>query len=148
MTVKRNKKSRKQRGSRECGYGLTHRGRGNRGGAGNAGSGKRAKAKQPAKGKWRIQNLGRHGFNQKGVTTVDLTITIRDIEVKLENWLTGKKITKEGEVFVIDLKTLGYDKLLSGGKITNKLKITVPKASKAVVEKVKAAGGEVIGVKQ
>ena len=141
MTVKRGKKSRKQRGSRECGYGLTHRGRGNRGGAGNAGSGKRAKCKQPAKGVWNIQRLGKYGFNQKGVSNPQFPITIRDLEVKIDNWLSDKKVTKDGESFVIDLQKLGYNKLLSGGKITSKLKITVPKASKAVVEKVKALYG-------
>ena len=148
MTVKRGRKHSKKRGSRECGYGLTHRGRGNRGGAGNAGSGKKAKCKQPAKGLWRIQEFGKHGFNQKGVVSIDTPINLRDLEVKLDTWLVEKAVTKEGDVFVVDLPKLGYNKLLSSGKITNKLKINVPKASKVVVEKVKTAGGEVIGVKQ
>ncbi len=148
MTVKRNKKNRKQRGSRECGWGLTHRGKGNKGGSGNAGSGKKAKAKMPGKGQWSIQRFGKHGFKSKGQLVIDTPINVRELEARLERWVNTKAITKEGDVFVVDLPKLGYTKLLSTGKVSHKYKITVPRASKAGIEKVKAAGGDVIGVKQ
>ena len=148
MTVNRRKKNRKQRGSRECGWGLTHRGAGNRGGVGNAGSGKKAKAKMPRKGLWSDKYFGKHGFKPKGMIVVEKPINVRYIEESLDRWVLEKSVQKEGDMFVIDLPKLGYNKLLSTGKVSKKYKITVPRASRTVVEKIKAVGGEVIGVKQ
>jgi len=50
----------------------------------------------------------------------------------------------ENEFFSVDLDKLGFNKLLSRGKVTNKYKIKVPYASKKAIEKVKSNGGEVI----
>ena len=46
------------------------------------------------------------------------------------------------------LGKLGYNKLLSKGKVNKKLKISVKYASKKVVEAVKKSGGEVILLKK
>ena len=70
----------------------------------------------------------------------DNTINFRDIEDKLPAWIAQKKAS-ETEV---NLKALGYTKLLSTGKVTKKLKITVPTAVAKAAEKIKAAGGELV----
>ena len=54
------------------------------------------------------------------------------------------KATKEGNVVVIDLNVLGYGKLLGTGLIKTKVKFMVGTASAKAVEKVKAAGGDVV----
>lgn len=45
----------------------------------------------------------------------------------------------------IDLTALGYTKLLGSGKITKPLTIQVPSYSKSAAEKIKEAGGEIVG---
>ena len=45
----------------------------------------------------------------------------------------------------IDLAALGYTKLLGSGKITKALTVQVPSYSKSAAEKIKKAGGEIVG---
>lgn len=143
MVVKKGRKSRKQRGTRTCGWGLQHRGGGQRGGRGKGG----IKAKQPARGLWKLQVLGKHGFKKKGQKTIDVPINIRELEQKADNLIADKKAKQEADTITINLNDIGYNKLLSTGKAKHKWKITVSKAAKNAVEKIKKAGGEVI-VKQ
>lgn len=140
MVVKHKKKVRKQRGSRTHGWGLQHRGKGQKGGAGKGG----IKAKQPQRGAWLSQQMGKHGFVKHGRKTIDTIINIRELEQHANQWLASKKAKEEAGAIVVDLKSLGFTKLLSTGKATRKWKIVVPKAVSEAVEKVKAAGGEVI----
>lgn len=44
---------------------------------------------------------------------------------------------------IIDLTSLGYDKLLGQGEVRSALKVKVARASKSAVDKIKAAGGSV-----
>ena len=143
MTTKRRRKSTRSKGSRSCGWGATHRGAGNRGGRGKAGTGKKGKCKMPQKGTWTIQFFGKKGFKSKGFDT-QYTINIRQLEEMLDNFVKDNAAVLEKDVYTINLKDLGIDKLLSAGKATKKFKINVDFASKAAVEKVKAAGGEVV----
>ena len=65
------------------------------------------------------------------------TLNLRDIECNLDTWLKEKKITKEKDIYVIDLKKLGYDKLLGAGKLSKNVKITTDSISKKAMEKLK-----------
>lgn len=145
MTVNKRRKSNRHRGSRTCGWGLTHRGAGNRGGRGNAGSGKKGKCKMPKKGAWTIQYFGKSGFVPKGARYAkQYTINLRQLEELLEKFIKNKAAVLENSVYTVNLTELGVDKLLSSGKATNKFRIVVRYASKSAVEKVKAAGGEIV----
>lgn len=144
MVVKRKRKITKQRAGRTCGWGLVHRGSGQRGGFGNAGSGKKAKCKMPRRGLWAIQLFGKHGFIPKGPIIEQVPINFREIEDRIDTLVAEKAATVEKDLYVIDLGKAGYNKLLSTGEVTKKLRITVLFASKSAVEKVKAAGGEVV----
>jgi len=145
MTTKRRRKSGRNPGTRNCGYGANHRGAGNRGGRGRAGTGKKGKCKMPQKGTWTIQFFGKKGFKSKGLRySTHYTINLRQLEELLDNFVKDKLAVLEKDVYTVDLTDLGVDKLLSAGKVTKKFKITVDFASKAALEKVKAAGGEVI----
>lgn len=143
MTAKRRRKSTRNKGSNSCGWGSTHRGAGNRGGRGNAGTGKKGKCKMPRKGTWTIQFFGKTGFKSKGFAE-HYTINLRSLEELLDTFVAGKAAVLEKDVYVVNLTDLGIDKLLSTGKVTKKFKIFVNFASKAAVEKVKAAGGEIV----
>ena len=52
--------------------------------------------------------------------------------------------TKKGKVVSVDLGEMGYDKLLGTGSTKQSYKITISAASAKAVEKIEAAGGEVL----
>jgi large subunit ribosomal protein L15 len=145
MVVYKRKKYSRQRGSHTHGWGAMkkHRGAGNRGGRGNAGSGKRSDCKKPRY--WVDQKYyGKHGFIKKNIKFDVTPVNIGYLEEHLNNFMKEKKVMEENGVYVVDLKVLGYNKLLSTGKLTKKFKITADFASSKAIEKVKQAGGEVI----
>ena len=142
MVVKRRKKS-----SCQCkthGWGANkHRNSGMRGGYGNAGSGKKSDSKKPSN--WsRDDYFGKHGFTTQRPGECICAINLRDVEDKLPVWLQEKHAKQEAGMIVLDLDQLGYNKLLSTGKLTKKIRITVAKAAAGAQEKIKAAGGELV----
>mgnify|MGYP006282395189 CR=1 FL=1 len=124
-------KTKKFRGSMTCGRGKkAGRGAGLRGGKGNAGL---LKHRHMYMTKNMPNHFGSHGFKRpQGVVKRDVTINVGDLEEKFP----GKK--------TINLTEEGFDKLLGGGKIANKIKVTVDSASEKAVEKIKEQGGEVV----
>jgi large subunit ribosomal protein L15 len=67
-----------------------------------------------------------------------------------ENTINLKKLeeiaqTSQGEKPQINLTALGYTKLLGTGKVTKPLTVQVSSYSKSAVEKIKKAGGEILG---
>ncbi len=67
-----------------------------------------------------------------------------------ENTINLKKVeeiaqTSQGEKPQIDLTALGYTKLLGTGKVTKPLTVHVSSYSKSAAEKIKKAGGELLG---
>ncbi len=146
MTVNRRKKVVKQRGSHTHGWGSKkkHRGAGNRGGRGMAGSGKRADQRKPSI----LKEYGNTYFGKKGFykhnKTIIKAINASYLEEHLNDLLAKKLIKEENNSYTVNLKDLGYDKLLGSGRITKKFIITAESASKKVVERVKKLGGEVI----
>ncbi len=143
MVVNRRKKVGKYRGHSNHGGGMRkkRRGAGSRGGRGMAGTGKRAGQKKAGL----PPMLGSRGFlarrNVALVKTVNVEHFTPFVVGKLVN---AGKATKEGSVVVIDLGVLGYGKLLGTGSVKGKLKFVVGEASAKAVEKVKAAGGDVV----
>ena len=145
MTVNKRKKISRYRGSMTHGGGSKkkRRGSGNRGGKGMAGSGKRADSKKPSI--WKQKYFGKHGFvskNKRHIRAVNIGYLDESI-LKLPKDIASKV----GDIFSVDLEKLGFNKLLSSGKINNKYKIKVSYASKKAVEKIKNSGGEVILLK-
>lgn len=143
MTINKRKKNVRQRGSKTHGWGSMkkHRGAGNRGGRGMAGTGKRGNAISPSM--WKKKYFGKYGFKKKNVKVKVNAISIRDLEEKLGLFLKKKLISKEGEVYIVDMSKAGFNKLLSQGKVLNKFKIKVAYASKKAVEKIQNNGGEI-----
>ncbi|HDN51182.1 MAG TPA: 50S ribosomal protein L15 [Thermoplasmatales archaeon] len=117
-------KTKKLRGHKTDGHGGMKRGRGKgeRGGTGRAGAGKHKRVS--LKAQW-----GRHGFHRHALTRSKKTINVEDLN------------SFEGEV---NLGELGYEKLLGSGYVKKPLKVTVKEATPRAVEKITAAGGEVI----
>ena len=147
MTVNKRKKNTRQRGHKTHGWGAKkkHRGKGHHGGAGMAGTGKRADSKKPSI--WKdLDYFGKHGFISKTPKVKINAVNISFIQQHLNKFLSKDLIAKEAEFYFVELKKLGFNKLLGDGRVSMKFKIKTPYASRIAVEKVKEAGGEVIGL--
>lgn len=147
MTVNKRKKNTRQRGHMTHGWGSKkkHRGKGHQGGAGMAGTGKRADSKKPSI--WKDKNyFGKHGFVSKTPKVKINSVNVSYIEQHLDKFVSNKLIIQEDGTYFIDLEKLGFNKLLGDGRVSIKFKIKTPYASKSAIEKVKEAGGEVIGL--
>ncbi len=141
MVVHKRKKVVKMRGSRTHGWGLVHRGSGQKGGVGNAGSGKRSDCKKPS---FWSRDFGKIGFKPRGAKQYESVINLKDVEAKLESWKKSGLADEKQGVFNVDLKKIGFSKLLSTGFVSKKMKISVARASKSAGEKLAKAGGELI----
>ena len=149
MKTMRRKKNTRQRGTQTHGYGSKkkHRGAGSRGGRGMAGTGKRGDVKKPSIWKNKLY-FGKHGFVKKNIKIKIKPITLTAVEQTLHALINKKAAEEKSGAYEIDLTKAGYNKLLSTGKATKKMNITVPYASAKAIEKVKAAGGSIKGLKQ
>ncbi|HKZ49752.1 MAG TPA: uL15m family ribosomal protein [Candidatus Nanoarchaeia archaeon] len=148
MPYRKKKRSRKHRGGRTHGWGFgkRHRGKGNKpyraGGVGKRGAHREtffsAHGGEPA--------IGKHGIQVKPRTTVvkGKVISLREMEEFMPKWLVEKKAEKSSDgTIVLDLKKLGYTKLLSEGTVTRKMQITCASCSAKVKGKVEGAGGSI-----
>lgn len=117
------KKTKKLRGSKTFGHGRKkkRRGRGNKGGHGFAGGCKHKHLE------WRF---GKRGFTRHGIKREERIINVEDL-----NKFEGEEI---------NLKELGYTKLLGSGYINKPIKVIVEKATEKAIKKIKSVGGEVI----
>jgi large subunit ribosomal protein L15 len=141
MTVRKVKKVNKYRAQTTHGGGSRkkRRGAGSRGGRGMAGTGKKSGHKVAGM----PLQLGSKGFFAHNVKVKSVNLMIFT-DKKLEKFLTKEKIKKEGDYYIINLKQIGYDKLLGSGRLNKKLKITVNSITPKAEEKILAAGGEVV----
>ena len=148
MTVNKRKKNSRQRGHKNHGWGLgraKHRGKGHQGGAGMAGSGKRADSKKPSI--WKDEHyFGKFGFVSKTPKVKINPVNVSYIEQHINKFISENLVNKENGFYFVELEKLGYNKLLGDGKVSSKFKVKVPYASKTAIEKIKNAGGEVIGL--
>ncbi|MEK6904212.1 MAG: uL15 family ribosomal protein [Nanoarchaeota archaeon] len=132
MPVNRRKKNSRLRGSHTHGWGSKkkHRGSGNRGGFGMAGTGKRSDNKKP----WVLKVYGTSYFGKRGF---NLPREVKK-EVKAIN-IQDLPDRKE-----INITEMGYNKLLSKGRISKPVKITVESCSAKAKAKIEKAGGQII----
>ncbi len=144
MVVRRRKKSRSMRGIRTHGYGSIgqHRKSGSRGGRGAAGMHKH-------KWSWVLKYFpdwyGRRGFTYPVKLREQYrTVNVGELSEMVKYLESRGGIEREGELYVLDLTSLGYNKLLGRGKVDLKLKVVTYKATKEAMEKIREAGGEVV----
>jgi len=146
MVVRKRKKNSRQRGSKTHGWGAMkkHRGHGNRGGTGMSGTGKRGDQKKPSI--WKNSNyFGKIGFAGRRVKKKIIGINIELLEANSQKYLANKMATKEGDLIVIDIAKLGYNKVLGSGSLKTKMKVIAPYFSSRAKEKIQQAGGQAIG---
>jgi large subunit ribosomal protein L15 len=136
------KRSEKFRGMRTHGHGRNaRRGHGKRGGVGNAGSFTHRFIKIY---KENPRYFGMHGFKRAPeLIEKKRTINLSEIQDRIDTLIAQGYAKKEGEMYIIDLTSMGVDKLLGSGTVRMPMKIIVEEASENAIEKVKSAGGEV-----
>lgn len=134
------KKSRRQRGSRYCGWGQIgqHRQSGGRGGFGAAGKHKhfwiRTVIEEPS-------HFGHDAFYSLNRNPEKKWLNVRDL---------AGLVTKHGNLreedtrTTLDLTSLGYRKLLGGGKLSGAVSVRVEKISLKAKQKIEGLGGEVL----
>jgi large subunit ribosomal protein L15 len=146
MKFKR-KKNVKQRGSKTYGWGAKkkHRGAGHRGGKGMAGTGKRGDANNPSINKETY--FGKHGFISKSRKKVK-ALNIDKLQKNLKDYVAKGLVNIKNDVYVVNLKDLGYTKLLGKGKVIYKFEITSDFASANVKEKIEQAKGKLTLIKK
>ncbi|AEA13572.1 MAG: uL15 family ribosomal protein [Thermoproteus sp.] len=87
---------------------------------------------------------GKHGFKQPKQISVEWRpINVGRLEELVEEMESRGAAVKEGGRYVVDLLKLGYNKLLGGGEVSRPLVVYTPVATRAAVEKIAKAGGEV-----
>ena len=141
MVVRKEKKHR--RGERS--YHGSHkkwRGGGSRGGRGEAG---KHKHKWSYVVKYEPQHFGKYGFKRPQDVVKNIRIiNLGDLDRMAEDLLQKNLAVKEGNAIKINLKKIGYDKLLGSGMPNRPLVIESKYFSKSVIKKLEAAGGKAI----
>ncbi|WP_318785924.1 uL15m family ribosomal protein [Methanimicrococcus hacksteinii] len=142
-------RTKKYRGSRTCGGG-THknrRGAGNRGGRGHAGGNAHHFIRAMREGY-------RPGYIYKGfsrpavVDTPVFIVNVGELD-ELVSFLFENEadyITKDGDKFVVDLYSIGIDKVLGSGRVTKAMVVKAEMFSATARSKIEAAGGECVEV--
>lgn len=137
------RKSRRYRGSRYCGWGQIgqHRQSGSRGGVGNAGKHKhlwiRTVIEEP-------DRFGHASINSHNRNVVNHWINVRDLDSLIQE--DESKKNSKGQ-YILDLNSLGYDKLLGGGQVSSKFEVRINRISEKAREKIEGSGGEVAVIK-
>ncbi len=141
------------RGRRTHGYGRVgqHRKTGQRAGRGKTTQWKKSKKSYYLKQKelgfpdpdW---DFGKKGFKKPQdiirIYKVN-TINVKDLDQKIDNLVIGKKATKSGNTYSINMNEINIQKILGKGEINKVINVTVNKASQKAIEKIEGAGGKI-----
>ncbi len=146
LTSRSRKKSRKLRGrTRSMGWGRIgqHRKSGSKGGTGGSGMNKHRRS-------WALKYYP-NWYGKKGFTSPrdkksyeKKIVTLEELSNIIYHMAKDNGVRREGDKMLINLKEMGYEKLIGKGKVYDRLKIFVKKASRKAIEKVKESGGEII----
>ena len=133
------RKSRRQRGSRFCGWGQIgqHRQSGSRGGIGGAGKHKhfwiRTVIEEP-------DHFGHNSTKPSRQNRLNRWVNLRDVNDLAACFGT----TNEHGKTILDLRSIGYDKLLGGGTVQKPIVVQVAKVSATAKQKIELAGGNIV----
>lgn len=143
MKVKKRTKSSRFRGSHTHGRGFKKkaRGSGHRGGVGMAGTGKRADQKKTLILNLKEEYFGKSKTLRKPIVIKRKVINLSQISENMASLLKKGDAKESKGTYEINLSEY---KILSGGEIKFKAKISAAAASSSSLEKVKKAGGEII----
>ena len=85
--------------------------------------------------------FGKHGFTSP--QKVKRETNVINLQ-KLESLAQKQAVKSTDGKLAIDLKNLGYTKLLGSGRVSSAITVSVDSCSRSAAQKIEAAGGEVI----
>jgi large subunit ribosomal protein L15 len=146
ITKRKEKKSRKMRGSRVCSWGRTGQHRKHGGKGGRRGSGLH-KHKWSYVVKYMPEYFGKEGFTRpKCLLKVVRAINVGALCEMADELVEAGLARVENGVYVIDVRALGFNKVLGGGKVTKPLQVIAPTIAERAKKKIEGAGGKAIVV--
>lgn len=121
-----------------------------RGGSGIAGRYRHKRSRLIRTGEYsNMHYAGKKGFTSlAGLRPRGRTLNLWQLSELVDKLAAGKKAPAAGEKFVLDLKELGFKKLLGTGSISRAVQVKVDECSEGALKKLKEAGGEVVLAKQ
>ncbi len=144
MVVRRRRKVRKQRGTRTYGRGCSKRGRGagEKGGRGLSGG---HKQKWSYLLKYMPKHFGKHGFTRPLAARREISaINVGELDERLDELLQQGIAKREEERIVVDVKKLGFERVLGGGRVTHPLEVIAKEFVESAKRKLEEAGGKAI----
>ncbi|MDI9619658.1 MAG: uL15 family ribosomal protein [Candidatus Nezhaarchaeota archaeon] len=144
LTKRREKKSRAMRGSRVCGWGRTgqHRKHGGKGGRRGCGLHKHRWSRIL---KYKPEHFGRRGFKRPRRLLEEVKpINVGELCQAVDKLLEAGLAKVEGGLYVVDVKSLGYNKVLGEGEVTKPIQLIAPVVTEKAKGKIESAGGKVI----
>ncbi len=132
------RKTRKLRGGRHMGWGQVgqHRASGHKGGLGQSGM---LKHHFSSMLKDDPDHFGHNSLNPPQRNIIKKWTNVRDLDDLYSQY--GKQ---ENDKKILDLKALGFDKLLGGGQVKNAYSVKIDQFTSKAEDKVKNAGGELV----
>ncbi len=146
MVVRRRRKSKKLRGSRTYGWGIQgqNRGSGLKGGKGKAGR-KSGKHLWSWVLRYQPDYFGKHGFKSPAEARIPVkAIDVGRLDEQIEKLHKMGLVEWDGEKYLVNLRRLGYNKLLGSGKVKHRIVIIGDVMyTERALEKIRAVGGEI-----
>lgn len=136
-------RTKKFRGKRTHGKGKkAGRGAGKRGGRGQAGL---HKHKFKSMIKYDPYHFGVHGFRRHpSLLTTKKAINLSEVEERIYEFLEKGVAVVKDEKLIVNLKNVGIDKLLGGGKARTPMHVIVREASRLAQSKIEERGGRIL----
>jgi len=135
---------RKQRGRSTYGRGCRKRGRGSgeKGGKGLSGG---HKQKWPYMLKYMPEHFGKHGFIRPLAVRREIgAINVGELDERLDELLQQGIAKREEERIVVDVRKLGFERVLGGGHVTHPLEVIAKEVVESAKRKLEEAGGKAI----
>ncbi|MFQ6129591.1 MAG: uL15m family ribosomal protein [Candidatus Hadarchaeaceae archaeon] len=142
--VRKRRKVRKQRGTRTYGRGCSKRGRGGgeKGGRGLSGG---HKQKWPHLLKYMPDHFGKHGFTRPLAVRKEISaINVGELDERLDELLRQGIAKREEERIVVDVRKLGFERVLGRGHVTHPLEVIAKEFVESAKRKLEEAGGKAI----
>lgn len=87
---------------------------------------------------------GKKGFYPVSASHPTRALNLFQLSGLVDRLVAEKKAQLAGDKVVVDLKELGFSKLLGGGSISRPVQVKVDKCSEGAAKKLKEAGGEIL----
>ena len=96
---------------------------------------------------FRLRYAGKKGFNsiaEKNRKYPERSMNLIQLVGLVEKLTLEKKLHLEASVPTVDLRDLGYTKLLGAGNVSKPIRVKVEKCSESALRKLKNAGGDAL----